>query len=152
MLLWASVTCEAPCKNSKSWVSEHGLGLCVYRAPRPSCATNRVTFLMCSQISWTIFVPCVSLDTSPRVPTVGLLWEDGRLEAKISKDPFLFLFSSQRKGPFRLRKQRAFQKKQSRRGFLRREWKHLKKQSNWADHLVPVISNKVEMTGRMLQV
>lgn len=83
---------------------------------------------------------------------MGLLWEDGRLEAKISKDPFLFFFSSQRKGPFRLRKHRDFQKQQSRRGFLRRGWKHLKKQSNWADHLVPAISNRVEMIGRMLHV
>lgn len=37
-----------------------------------------IKFLMYSQLSEIIFVTCVSLDTNPPVPGMGLLWEDGR--------------------------------------------------------------------------
>lgn len=85
-----------------------------------------VKFLRYSQFSEIIFVTCVSLNTSPNVPTVGLLWKveeecwlSGRLEVKTLRNPLPFLFSSQRKGHIKLRNQRALQ--EAKRSFLRIE-------------------------------
>lgn len=100
--------------------------LCVTRASRLSCAMKGVKFLRYSQFSEIIFVTCVSLNTSPNVPTVGLLWKveeecwlSGRLEVKTPRNPRPFLFSSQRKGYIKLRNQRALQ--EAKRSFLRIE-------------------------------
>lgn len=109
--------------------------------------------LVDSQIRETIFDPCVSLDTSPRLWCGAAL---GRWKRNLGSQKDLkprsqktFLFSSQRKRPFRFRKRSILQKKQGR-GRLPEEGelKRVKTQSTWAGPMVPATNNEVDVTGR----
>lgn len=131
---------------------------CVYSTSRRSCAMKGVKFLMYSQLRETVFVACVSLDTCPRVPGEGLLWEDGRRLLALRKTwgqhpkrPSSLSLLSPKGGTLQTQEP---ENPPEDRGKLpeKREFKQIRKQINWAGHLVPAISNCVDIIGRMLQV
>ena len=93
------------------------------------------------QISETICVPRVFLDTSLQAPSVGLLWEERRLEAKIPKDPFPFLSPVRGRDPSDSGNRDSLpEEARQRRLPGDRELKHLKKQS-WDFPAGPVVKN-----------